>query len=344
MIAAKEPSTRRDAARMLVLDARARNFKDFTVSDLPDLLCPGDLLVVNDAATLPASLTSRTSSGASVEIRLVRYLGGSDWRAVLMGAGDWRTPTELRDPPENVAVGTVLAIGDAFSAEIISVSAESERLVNLSFSRTGAEMWNGIYAYGKPIQYSYLKHDLAAWSVQTAYASRPWAVEMPSAGRPLSWQILLELKRRGVRIARLTHAAGISATGDEDLDAALPFAERFEIPEETVKAIEATHARGGRVIAVGTTVVRAIEGAAREHNAHVTAGAGETDLVIDRKFGLRIVDGILTGVHDPAQSHFRLLRAFADETTLRRAWRHATDEGYLCHEFGDLCLILAEHG
>ena len=205
-------------------------------------------------------------------------------------------------------------------------------------------MWTGIYAYGRPIQYSYLKDDLAPWSVQTAYASRPWAVEMPSAGRPLSWQILLELKRRGIRLARVTHAAGISATGDEDLDAALPLAERFEIPEETVRTIEATRGRGGRVIAVGTTVVRALEGSAEEHDKHVAAGASETDIVIDRKFRLRVVDGILSGVHDPAQSHFRLLRAFADETTLRRAWRHATDEGYLCHEFGDLCLILADRG
>jgi S-adenosylmethionine:tRNA ribosyltransferase-isomerase len=329
---------------MLVLDARSRSFKDFKVSDLPDLLSPGDLLVVNDAATLPASLRARSPSGMNLEIRLVNYLGGSDWRAVLLGEGDWRVPTELRDPPENVAVGTVLAIADTFSAEIISLSPESDRLVKIRFSRTGEQMWTGIYAYGRPIQYSYLKDDLAPWAVQTVYASRPWAVEMPSAGRPLSWQVLLELKRRGIRLARVTHAAGISATGDEDLDAALPLAEPFEIPEETVRAIEATRARGGRVIAVGTTVVRALEGSAKEDNTQVAAGAGETDLVIDRKFRLRIVDGILSGVHDPAQSHFRLLRAFADETTLRRAWRHATDEHYLCHEFGDLCLILADRG
>jgi S-adenosylmethionine:tRNA ribosyltransferase-isomerase len=316
MIPAKEPSDVRDAARMLVLDARTRSFKDFTVSDLPDLLSPGDLLVVNDAATLPASLRALSPSGMNLEIRLVNYLGGSDWRAVLMGDGDW----------------------------ITSVSSESDRLVKIRFSRAGEQMWTGIYAYGRPIQYSYLKDDLPPWSVQTAYASRPWAAEMPSAGRPLSWQILLELKRRGIRITRVTHAAGISATGDEDLDATLPLAERFEIPEETVRAIEATHARGGRVIAVGTTVVRALEGSAKEHNTHVAAGTGETDVVINRKFRLRVVDGILSGVHDPAQSHFRLLRAFADETMLRRAWRHATEEGYLCHEFGDLCLILADRG
>src|SRR5262245_54405356 len=124
MIPAKEPSAIRDVARMLVLDAGRRSFKDFRVSDLPDLLSPGDLLVVNDAATLPASLRSKAPSGAQLEIRLLSFVGGSDWRAVLMGEGDWRIPTELRDPPEPFAVGTVLAIADTFSAEIISLSTE----------------------------------------------------------------------------------------------------------------------------------------------------------------------------------------------------------------------------
>src|SRR5262249_29875393 len=150
MTPAREPSAVRDAARMLVLDARARSFKDFRVSDFPDLLSPGDLLVVNDAATLPASLRARTASGTNLEIRLVNHLGGSDWRAVLMGEGDWRIPTELRDPPENLAAGTVLEIADTLFAEIISVSAESNRLVSIRFSRTGEPMWTGIYAYGRP--------------------------------------------------------------------------------------------------------------------------------------------------------------------------------------------------
>jgi S-adenosylmethionine:tRNA ribosyltransferase-isomerase len=162
---------------------------------------------------------------------------------------------------------------------------------------------------------------------------------MPSAGYPLSWSILLELMRRGIGIARLTHAAGLSAIGDEDLDLRLPFAERFDIPQSTIEAIELAHRTGGRVIATGTTVVRALEGSFAL-NGVLTAGRGETDLRIDRRFRLQTVDGILTGMHDPAQSHFRLLRAFADEAALRRAWRHAGAAGYLCHEFGDVCLIL----
>jgi len=323
---------------MLVLDGQT-GFRESTVSDLPGLLQPGGLLVVNDAATLPASLQARTANSAAIEIRLVHYLGGSDWKAVLLGEGNWRTPTELRDPPPKLAAGDVLNIGDGVPAEIINVSLDSDRLVTIRFSLQGARMWTAIYKYGKPVQYAYLKNDLPLWSVQTSYASRPWAAEMPSAGQPLTWKILLEIKRRGVGLAWLTHAAGLSTTGDEDLDDKLPLPETFDIPQSTIDAIAACHGRGGRVIAVGTTVVRALEGCVAAHG-WLVAGQNETDLRIGSAFRPQIVDGILTGVHDPAQSHFRLLRAFADESILRPAWRHATEAGYLCHEFGDLCLIL----
>lgn len=337
MIPATEPRTLREAARLLVVDSNERTFRDAMLTDLPDLHQPGDLLVVNDAATLPGSIQARTQSGTPIEIRLITHLKGSDWKAALFGKGDWRTPTEFRDPPEHVSAGDVLIMGRDVAVEVIHV--ESERLATIRFARKDVDMWTAIYAYGRPIQYSYLANDIDLWSVQTTYASRPWAAEMPSAGQPLTWRILLELRRRGVGIAWLTHAAGISAIGDEDLDARLPFPERYEIPQSTVDAIETCHAREGRVIAVGTTVVRALEGCFASRG-NLVAGEGITDLAIDSRFQRKVVDGILTGVHDPAQSHFRLLRVFADETTLRRAWQHATEEGYLCHEFGDVCVIV----
>jgi S-adenosylmethionine:tRNA ribosyltransferase-isomerase len=340
MIPATQPRAQQEAARLLVVDNKTLEFTDRAFGELPDLLQPGDLLIVNDAATLPASIQATTPAGHGIEIRLVNHLGGSDWKAALLGEGDWRTPTELRDPPERVTAGTVLKVSDSIAVEVLRVEQESDRLVTIRFTRDAASMWSAIYAYGKPIQYSYIPKPLALWSVQTSYASRPWAVEMPSAGLPFTWGILLELKRRGVGIPSLTHAAGLSAIGDDDLDARLPFTERFDIPQSTIDAIEKTHQRGGRVVAVGTTVVRALEGCARLHEGSLVAGAGETDLIIDKSFHRSIVDGILTGIHDPSQSHFRLLRAFADERTLRRAWRHATEAGYRCHEFGDVCLIL----
>jgi S-adenosylmethionine:tRNA ribosyltransferase-isomerase len=342
MIPATEPRAQRDTARMLVVQPATGNLTDALISDLPDLLQPGDAVVVNDAGTLPASLFATSPSGTSVEIRLLRHVSGSDWKAVLLGTGDWRTPTERRDPPVRLVNGSIVNIGVDFDAEIIEVSAESHRLVTVRFSRSGVGMWTGIYAYGRPIQYSYLKSDLALWSVQTAYASRPWSMEMPSAGQPLTWRILLELKRRGVRVAWLTHAACVSSIGDEYLDSKLPFPERYEIPQSAIEAIDTARREGKRVIAVGTTVVRALEGCAAQNGGQLIAGSGETDLVIQPPFRPSVVNGILTGVHDPAESHFRLLHAFADETLLQRVWHHAVAEGYRGHEFGDICLVLAE--
>jgi S-adenosylmethionine:tRNA ribosyltransferase-isomerase len=145
-----------------------------------------------------------------------------------------------------------------------------------------------------------------------------------------------------VNLAWLTHAAGLSSTGDPTLDALLPMPERFEIPEETAQAIRSTRATGGRVIAVGTTVTRALEGSAAQHDGVVQAGAGTTDLVIGAGFRLRVVDGILSGMHEPEASHFRLLEAFAPREILAQAHAHAEASGYLGHEFGDSSLILSE--
>jgi S-adenosylmethionine:tRNA ribosyltransferase-isomerase len=342
MTPAIEPRSIRESAQMLVIDSAERAFRDARITDLPEILQSGDLLVVNDAATIPASIRAWTMEGNSAEIRLVRQAHGSDWLAVLLGEGDWRTPTELREPPPTVSVGDCLQIASNFAAEVVAVSDVSDRLVTIRFNRNETQMWNGIYAYGCPIQYSYLKHDLALWSVQTCYASRPAAIEMPSAGYSITWSILLGLKRRGIELASLTHAAGLSAVGHEELDDRLPMPESFEIPERTAGAVENARRDNRRVIAVGTTVVRALEGCAASLGGPVMAGRGETNLVIDRSFRPSVVTGVLTGIHDPAQSHFRLLQAFADETTLRRAWRHATDAGYLCHEFGDCCLIYGD--
>jgi S-adenosylmethionine:tRNA ribosyltransferase-isomerase len=161
---------------------------------------------------------------------------------------------------------------------------------------------------------------------------------MPSAGRPLSWQLLAALRRRGVELAWLTHAAGLSATGDPALDAALPLPERYHIPRATAAAVHRARADGRRVIAVGTTVVRALEGAARA--GQWAGGNGTTDLVLGPDSELRAVDGILTGIHAPGESHFRLLGAFAPAALLDAASRHARARGYVPHELGDLCLVL----
>jgi S-adenosylmethionine:tRNA ribosyltransferase-isomerase len=163
---------------------------------------------------------------------------------------------------------------------------------------------------------------------------------MPSAGRPLAWALVASLRARGVRLGAITHAAGLSSTGDPALDAALPLPERFDIAQTTVEAVAATRAEGRRIVAVGTTVVRALEGCAALHGGELLAGEGTTDLRVDAAFRPRIVDAVLTGMHEAGSSHRELLGAFAPEPLLAASFAHAEARGYLSHEFGDTLLVL----
>jgi len=329
--------------RLLAFDVESGDLEDRRMDALPHLLFRGDLLVVNDAATLPASLQGTTANGDSIEVRLAgRGDDDREWAAALLGRGDWRTRTEERPLPPPVAAGDVLRFGEDLAARVLRVSTLSPRLVDVTFDREGARFWEALYRRGRPIQYSHLKGPLALWHVQTSYGARPWAVEAPSAGLPLTWQLLSDLRERGIALASITHAAGLSSIGDASVDAVLPLPERYDIPAATVEAIERAHRERGRVIAVGTTVVRALEGSAAAHGGRLKAGPGITGLRIDAAFALRVVDGLLTGLHEPGTSHFALLSAFAREDRLKQIWIHAEETGYLGHEFGDSMLILRQ--
>jgi S-adenosylmethionine:tRNA ribosyltransferase-isomerase len=339
MIPARWPREQTANERLLVIDPAADSLRDARIAELPAFLRRGDLLVVNDAATLPASLPGRGPRGEPLEVRLLGEVDREAFRAVLLGAGDWRTRTEDRAPPIRVEAGERLELG-GLAATVERVSRLSPRLVVLRFDRSGAALWLALYRAGKPIQYAYAAAPFELWHVQVPYASRPWAMEMPSAGRPLRWELLLALRERGIRIAAVTHAAGVSSTGDPAIDAALPLAERFEVPEATAKAITEARAEGGRVFAVGTSVVRALESAAQ--GGGLEAASGETDLLIGAGYRPRIVDGLLTGTHEPTATHYALLHAFAPADLLARATAHAERSGYLTHEFGDSWLLLPD--
>jgi S-adenosylmethionine:tRNA ribosyltransferase-isomerase len=347
------PRTQAASTRLLHIDPASAALTDRRVQDLPELLRPGDLVVVNDVATLPASLHARTRLGP-VEVRLAGPPepgeGPGRCTAVLFGPGSWRQKTEDRPPPPRLGAGESLAFGGneadsrvgsraALSAEIVRVSALSPRLVELRFDRAGASLWAALYRLGHPVQYSHLVGPLDLWHVNTPFGARPWAVEMPSAGRPLSVAVLRALRGRGVGVASLSHAAGLSSTGDPALDRHLPLPERSWIPAQTVEAIEQARTSARRVLAVGTTVVRALEGRASEPGS-LRAGDGVTDLHVGPGHPLRVVDGIVSGLHERGESHFELLRAFAPTPLLELAAVHAQAGGYLGHEFGDLCLIL----
>ena len=176
--------------------------------------------------------------------------------------------------------------------------------------------------------------------MQSTFAARPWAVESPSACRPLTFSVRERLRRRGVDVAALTHAAGLSSTGDAALDASLPLEERYDVPPATVRAVTDARARGGRVVAVGTTVVRALEGCAAAHGGELVAGEGSTDLVLGGHSRLRVAEGLLTGIHERGTTHFDLMCAFVPRDLLDRAIVHAERAGYVQHEFGDSVLVL----
>jgi S-adenosylmethionine:tRNA ribosyltransferase-isomerase len=337
--------------QLIVIDEQAREPRIVPFTSLSALLRAGDLLVVNDAATLPASLPGRTASGARFELRLSGPVEPHRLAGVLLGDGDFRTRTEHRAAPPVLAVGECVRIGsfvdgDGFGAV---VTASAGRIVELATNLPDDELWRAIYRAGSVVQYAHRAEQLDLWSVQTAYASRPWSVEMPSAGRPLTWDVLLGLLRAGVQIATLTHAAGLSSTGDEALDRALPWPERYEIPRRTALAIAACKARGGRVIAVGTTVVRALEAAARSaleapscelDTRLLRAGGGVATGKLGPTSNLLVVDGLVSGLHSPGESHFELLQAFAPRDRLDRALSLAVARGLSSHELGDACVIL----
>jgi S-adenosylmethionine:tRNA ribosyltransferase-isomerase len=341
MTPATWPRAEPETARLLRIDPGRNTLSDARVVDLPRLLRAGDLIVVNDAATLPASLGGRTSTGEPLEVRLVGSVPGGDFTAVLFGAGDWRLRTEDRPPPPPLRERERLTFGPDLMATLTSISPLSARLVRLRFDQDGEALWNALYRQGRPVQYSYIERPLALAHVQTAYASRPWSAELPSAGHPLTLGLLLRLRRSGVDLGTLTHAAGLSSTGDPTLDAYLPLPEPFEIPPETVNAVERAKAGGRRVVAVGTTVVRALEGAAAG-DGFLHPGSAVTDLKIGAGYRPRVVDGLLTGIHEPGTSHFALLTAFAPAELLEQAYRHAETAGYVGHEFGDSSLIQSD--
>jgi S-adenosylmethionine:tRNA ribosyltransferase-isomerase len=332
MMAAFVPRQRPPHARMLVLDAQSR-IAHHTRSDFTLLLRPGDLVVANDAATLPASLTGfHAPTGREIEVRLAgrASLRADDVRrfsAVVFGSGDFRIRTEDRPWPPGLHKGDRLALGP-LRATVIAVL-QHPRFIVLEFDGSPAEIWEGLARHGRPIQYSNITTPLAVWDVWTPIAGPAVAFEPPSAGFVLNWNTVSAIEARGARFMTITHAAGISSTGDEELDRLLPLDEAYRIPASTAEAIAETKRRGGRVVAVGTTVVRALE------HAMARPGEGVATQRIGPMTPIRIVDALISGTHEPGTSHYELLRAFADNEALSRVDRELQAAGYTTHEFGD---------
>jgi S-adenosylmethionine:tRNA ribosyltransferase-isomerase len=337
MTPATKPRSASDPGRLLAIDPSRSTIEHAHARDLAALLEPRDLVVINDAATLPASFALPERG---MEVRLVAQGPGvSEFRTVLFGRGDYTTPTEERPAPPLVRAGETLRLGAGLDAEVTHVDAEAPRFVTLRFALPPAALLRALYRHGRPIQYAYVPEPLAIWDVQNRFGARPWAFELPSAGQVFDGELLLALRKRGVAIATLTHAAGISSTGSTELDRRFPLPERFEIPDATTAAITSTRELGGRVLAVGTTVVRALEASALLDGV-VHAGPGVASILLGPGYRPRVAHGVLSGMHEAGTSHFALLEAFAPRGLLDRALAEAHARSYRQHEFGDFTLIL----
>lgn len=341
---AVEPIQRPRKAKLLVVDAE-HHVIHAPRSRLADFLAPGDLLVANDAATIPASLTgTHVRTGRTIEVRLAGRgtLNTNQVRefvAVVFGDGDHRMRTEDRPPPPRLVAGDTLQLGPLDASVLRALG--HPRFVALAFDAAADTIWAGIALHGRPIQYSHLTEPLGLSDVSTRIAALPVAFEAPSAGFLLDWRLLDTLRARRVDFATLTHAAGISSTGDPELDARLPIDEPYDIPARTVQAVETTRRRRGRVIGVGTTVTRALE-----HAASIEGGLRAGPAIANQRIGphsiLRVVDGIITGTHETGDSHFELLRAFAGDDVLRGVSGALERGDYRTHEFGDSVFLVRQ--
>jgi S-adenosylmethionine:tRNA ribosyltransferase-isomerase len=350
---------RRDHVRLLLLDRGTGAVQHHRFDELPRLLRPGDLVVVNDSRTLPASLLGRTASGTALEIRLAARDGGvrgtprgcpgesgaERWAALALGVpaggGDPAlVPTDARPAPPPLPPGERLVFGGGLTATVVGRHAEAPPLVWLAFDAGGERLAEALHRAGRPVRYAYVPRPWPLHHYQTMFAAEPGSAEMASAGRPFTLQTVRALRDRGIGLATISLHAGLSTYGDPAVDRRFVPPEAYRVPEVTAAAVERCRAARGRVVAVGTTVVRALETAAAEGGGRVLAAAGVTRLRIGPGHRLLAVDGLLTGLHEPEASHLDMLGAFVAPEVLARAYTAALDAGYLWHEFGDVCLVI----
>lgn len=336
---------RRDEVRLLVSRVDTDAIRHARFHDLPEWLSPGDLLVVNVSGTLKASLKAEAETGDPLELHLSTRLPGGFWSVEVRR----RDPAGSR-PSHAPRSGSVLRLPDGGRAALLApyplagaLASPSRLWIAALELPCDAALY--LERHGAPIRYRYVPHEWPIEMYQTVFAQEPGSAEMPSAARPFTPQLVATLVSRGVEIAPLLLHAGVASLEDHEP----PYEESYRVPAATAERINAARRRGGRVVAVGTTVVRALETVANERGI-VSPGEGWTTVVITRDRPVRAVDGLITGLHEPGATHLAMLEAVARAAApaggadaaahLARAYATAIAEGYLWHEFGDSHLIV----
>ena len=322
----------RDGVRLLVAEPGRVTHRRFT--DLEEHLEPGDLLVVNPSATLPAALAARRPDGAPTVVHVSTTLDDGSWVV---------EPRRPDGPDRSVVAGEVLTLADGVRLELVTPYPDPDATVTRlwrAWTRPRREAAEFLAGHGRPIGYGYLAASYPLADYQTVYATQPAegdmaSAEMASAGRPFTERLLVRLMARGVVVAPVVLHAGVSSPEKHEP----PMPERFAVPAPTARLVGTTRAAGGRVVAVGTTVVRALESAA-DPDGTVHPASGWTDLVLGPDRPARAVDALVTGLHAPEASHLLLLEAVAGAELVGRAYDAAVAHGdYLWHEFGDSTLL-----
>ena len=325
----------RDAVKLLVAWPGGVSHARF--ADLGDYLRPGDLVVVNTSATLPAAVDGRRG-GRAIAVHFSTARAEKLWVVELRPAGDMTGHLPDIRPGERIAMpgGAALVVGSSYPEPGV----EGARLWMARVVIEGPEGSVGEYLarYGRPIRYSYVPRQWPLRYYQTVFARQAGSAEMPSAARPFSTELVTAMVAAGIAIAPITLHTGVSSAEAGEP----PTPEPFEVPAATARMVNSAHAAGSKVIAVGTTVTRALESAANADGA-VRQAAGWTDLVLGPGRPARVVDGLITGWHDAGASHLLLLEAVAGPDLVAMAYREAVERGYLWHEFGDSALLLREH-
>jgi S-adenosylmethionine:tRNA ribosyltransferase-isomerase len=318
----------RDDVRLLVSRRSDRSIVHGRFRDLPRFLAPGDLLVINTSATLPAAVAATRADGVELALHFSTPAPGHDpdryWIVELRSGGE---------PYGAVEVGEELRLPAAARARVIAPYAAGRLwLAELDLPQPVEDY---LAQHGLPIHYRYVPKRWPISAYRTVYAAEVGSAEMPSAGRPFTPELITRLVAGGVLVAPLTLHTGVSSQEHQEP----PYPERFHVPRHTASLVNAVHGWGGQVIAVGTSVVRAVE-TVTQPDGEVAAGRGWTNLVVTPGRGLWTIDGLLTGLHEPESSHLDMLRAAAGEALLERAYDAALELGYRWHEFGDSHLVL----
>jgi S-adenosylmethionine:tRNA ribosyltransferase-isomerase len=337
----------RDEVRLLVTDPTDDDVRHGTARDLPTHLGAGDVLVVNSSATINAALDAwRPAVDRASDELVLLHLSSP----VPAATDDGRWVVELRRltpdgsrPLLDARAGERIGLrGGAFATLLrpyrrvdgVQLPNDRVRLWDAEISYPGGALAYA-WEFGSPIRYGYVRDRWPLAAYQTIFADEPGSAEMPSAGRPFTRRLVRAIEARGVTIAPLVLHTGVASLESGEA----PYPERYRVSPETAAAVNHARASGGRVVAVGTTVVRALE-TVTAPDGTVSAGEGWTDVVITPERGVRVVDALLTGFHEPHASHLAMLEAIAGRRHLMVAYRAAIRERYLWHEFGDVHLIM----